>query len=181
MEGNERVTKDNWDGGVQVEELPNAGKYMAEMKLDKPNPMPAITIMPAKEAFTYVLANAGATLPKRDPVDIRITEQVRTGKINYLPNVKLPETNFKHRRMALDSYKQGIITDVTQVGGYPEYKGTPHKDSDSDGMPDEYEIKYNLNPNSADDATKVTRGGYTNIEVYLNTLAEPTNNLNTKK
>ncbi len=55
MEGNEKVTKDNWDGGVQVEELPNAGKYMAEMKLDKPNPMPKITIIPAKDAFTYVL------------------------------------------------------------------------------------------------------------------------------
>ena len=37
----------------------------------------------------------------------------------------------------LDSYKIGIITDVSQVGGYPEYKGTPYKDSDNDGMPDE--------------------------------------------
>jgi hypothetical protein len=171
MEGNDRITKDNWDGGVQVEELPNAGKYMAEMKVNKPHPMPQITIVPAKEAFTYVLANAGATLPKRDPVDVRITETVRTGKINALPNVKLPEANFKHRRMPIDSYKQGIITDVRQVGGYPEYNGTPYKDSDNDGMPDEYEMKYNLNPKSPEDATKVTRGGYTNIEVYLNTLA----------
>ncbi len=171
MEGNDRVTKDNWNGGVQVEDLPNTGKYTADMKVDKPLPMPQITIMPAKEAFTFVLSNAGATLPKRDPVDQRITEQVQTGKINYLPNVKLPETNFKHRRMALDSYKQGIITDINQVGGYPEYTGTPYKDSDNDGMPDEYETKNNLNPKSAVDATKVIRGGYTNIEVYLNTVA----------
>jgi hypothetical protein len=172
MEGNDRVTKDNWDGGVQVEEEPNAGKYMAEMKLDKPNPMPAITIIPAKDAFTYVLTNAGATLPKRDAVDQRITEQVRTGKISYLPNVKLPEANFKHRRMAIDSYKQGIITDVSQVGGYPDYKGTPYKDSDNDGMPDDYESKHGLNPKNAADATIITRGGYTNIEVYLNSVVE---------
>ncbi|MDB5192869.1 MAG: polysaccharide lyase [Segetibacter sp.] len=181
MEGNDRVTNNNWDGGVQVEELPNAGQYMAAMKVDKPHPMPPITIVPAKEAFTYVLANAGATLPRRDAVDVRITEQVRTGKINALPNVKLPETNFKHRRMALDSYKQGIITDISQVGGYPEYKGTPYKDSDNDGMPDDYEKKYNLNPNKAEDAARVTRGGYTNIEVYLNTLAADTNNFPAKK
>ena len=83
--------------------------------------------------------------------------------------------------MALDSYKHGTITDVTPVGGYPEYKGTAYKDSDNDGMPDDYEKKLNLNPNSADDASKVTRGGYTNIEVYLNTLAAATNNLTVKK
>jgi hypothetical protein len=134
--------------------------------------MPAITIIPAKDAFTYVLANAGATLPKRDAVDQRITQQVRTGKISYPPNVKLPETNFKHRRMPIDSYKQGIITDVSQVGGYPDYKGTPYKDSDNDGMPDDYESKQGLNPKNAADATVVTRAGYTNIEVYLNSVVE---------
>ncbi len=30
----------------------------------------------------------------------------------------------------------GIITDISQVGGYPEYKGKAYKDSDGDGMPD---------------------------------------------
>jgi hypothetical protein len=55
------------------------------------------------------------------------------------PAVVPPTTQFKYRRAALDSYKVGIITDVSQVGGYPEYKGTPYKDSDNDGLPDEYE------------------------------------------
>ncbi len=181
MEGNDKVTKNNWDGGVQVEDLPNAGEYTDKMKVDKPLPMPKITITPAKEAFTYVLANAGATLPKRDAVDARITEQVRTGNINPLSNVKLPETNFKHRRLPIDSYKQGIITDVSQVGGYPEYKGTPYKDSDNDGMPDDYEIKNGLNPRNAADASVITRGGYSNIEVYLNTLASPVRPTTRKK
>ncbi len=82
--------------------------------------------------------------------------------------------------MAIDSYKQGIITDISQVGGYPEYKGTPHIDTDGDGMPDAYEIKQGLNPKNATDAYAATKSGYTNIEVYLNKLAEPTNNLTTK-
>lgn len=176
MEGYPEITKDNWAGGVQVEELPNTDKYTPYMKVSKPLPMPQMTLLSATEAFDYVLANAGATLPKRDAVDQRITEQVRTGKINALENVKLPESQFKHRRLPIDSYKQGIITDVAQVGGYPEYKGTPYKDADSDGMPDEYEAKNGLNPRDASDAAKSkSKSGYTNIEEYLNSLVSVKN------
>jgi len=171
MEGYPEITKDNWNGGVQVEDEPNTGPYTADMKWNKPLPMAPMSIMNAEEAKDYVLANAGATLPKRDPVDTRVTEQVRTGKIVYSDNVKLPETQFKHRRLPIDSYKQGIITDIAQVGGYPEYKGTPYKDSDSDGMPDDYEKKNGLNPNNAADASVVKKGNnYTNIEEYLNSV-----------
>lgn len=173
MEGNERVTKDNWDGGVQVEEQSDAGEYKDHMKWNKPLPMPELTIMPAKEAFDYVLNNAGATLPRRDAVDARVVEQVKTGKIKYLQNVKLPETQFKHRRLPIDSYKQGIITDVSQVGGYPEYRGTPYKDADKDGMPDEWETRHGLNPkNAADASADRNKDGYTNIEEYLNSVVE---------
>ncbi|MGX7688765.1 polysaccharide lyase [Flectobacillus roseus] len=176
MEGNERVTKNNWDGGVQVEDLPNAGKYTDSIRWNKPLPMPKLTILPTKTAHDYVLANAGATLPKRDAVDARVIEQVRTGKITITPNVKLPETQFKHRRLPIDSYKNGIITDISQVGGYPEYKGTPYKDSDNDGMPDSWEIKNGLNPKDANDASKDrNKDGYTNIEEYLNSVVSVKN------
>lgn len=175
MEGDEAVTKDNWDGGVQVEEEPNTGKYRDAMKWDKPFPMPQFPIMSAKEAYKYVIDNAGATLPKRDPVDQRVTEQARTGKINYLKDVKLDTVpQFRYRRLPKDSYKEGIITDISQVGGYPDYKGTPYKDSDLDGMPDAWEIKYHLNPNDPSDANLDCNGdGYTNIEKYLNGI-DPT-------
>jgi hypothetical protein len=182
MDGYDHITRDNWNGGVQVEDEPNAGKYTAAMRVDKPLPMPVLTILPAQEAYKYVLQNVGATLPKRDAVDARVIEQVRTGKIIYKEGVKLPETQFKHRRLPLDSYKEGIITDISQVGGYPEYKGTPYKDSDSDGMPDDYEIKNGLNPKNAADASLVkSKDGYTNIEVYLNGLAKNGDNLSTAK
>lgn len=172
MEGYPEITKNNWNGGVQVEEQGNVGEHISYMKWNKPLPMPKLTIVPAVEAKEYVLANAGATLPKRDPVDMRITKQVKTGKIDYIGNVKLPATQFEHRRAPIDSYKKGIITDVSQVGGYPEYKGTPYKDSDNDGMPDDYEKKNGLNPNSAADASATVKGksGYTNIEEYLNSV-----------
>ncbi len=172
VEGNERVTKDNWDGGVQVEEQPDAGKYKDKMKWNKPLPMPEFTIIPALQAKEFVLANAGATLPVRDAVDKRIVEQVRTGKITVSDKVVPPATQFKHRRMSPDSYKIGIITDISQVDGYPDYKGTPYKDSDNDGMPDVYETKSGLNPNDATDAAKITKSGYSNIEVYLSSVVD---------
>lgn len=178
VEGYEKITADNWNGGIQIEgkdgelmDLDAARPYFAAMKVNKPFPMPAISILPAKQAFDYVLNNAGASLPKRDPVDARVVEQVRTGKIITPKNVKLPETQFKHRRLPIDSYKGGIITDISQVGGYPEYKGTPYKDSDNDGMPDEWESKNGLNPKDALDASSdKNNDGYTNIEDYLNSV-----------
>ena len=175
MEGFPEITKDNWNGGVQVEELPNTGKFTPYMKWNKPLPMPQLTIMSADDAKDYVLVNAGATLPVRDAVDKRITEQVRTGKIIVSPDVVAPTTQFKHRRAALDSYKIGIITDVSQVGGYPEYKGTPYKDSDNDGLPDEWETKNGFNPKDASDAGKIGKNGYSNIEIYLNSVVNEKN------
>jgi hypothetical protein len=189
MEGNAKVTKNNWDGGVQVEELPNAGEYTADMKVDKPLPMTAFTIMPTEQVFDYVLANCGAILPKRDAVDERIISTTRTGVPVYnkaFVNDSAPQ--FKYRHLSKDSYKNGIVTDIRQVGGYPEYKGTPYKDSDNDGMPDEWEKKYKLNPNDPKDAMGDINGdGYTNIEKYINNIdpskkvnwADPKNNHDT--
>ncbi|RZK36887.1 MAG: polysaccharide lyase, partial [Pedobacter sp.] len=80
VEGNERVTKNNWDGGIQPETKGDKKKLLDSIRTDKPLPMAKISLIDAKSAYTYVLANAGATLPKRDAVDIRIVEQVKTGK-----------------------------------------------------------------------------------------------------
>jgi hypothetical protein len=170
MEGFPEITKDNWNGGVQIEELPNAGEHMAYMRQDKPLLMSPITILDAEEAKNYVLKNAGATLPIRDAVDARIVEQVRTGVVKVDPTVPLPTTQFKHRRLPIDSYKIGIITDPSQVGGYPDYRGTPYKDSDNDGIPDDYETKNGLNPKDAKDASAIAKNGYANIENYLNSV-----------
>lgn len=173
IEGNEKVTKDNWDGGIQIGDMPNAGRFTDSIRQSKPYPMAKITLLTAKQAYDYVLENVGAFLPVRDAVDKRIIEDVRTGKISYVPNTdnSIGKEFVKHR-LPDDSYKKGIITSPAQVGGWPEYKGTPYKDSDNDGIPDEYETKHGLNPHDAKDASAIAKngGGYTNIEVYLNSL-----------
>lgn len=182
VEGYPEISKNNWAGGIQVQEQANTDGYTENMKWDKPfpidNPFP---IMSANEAYDFVMDNVGATFPKRDIVDQRVIEQVKTGKVYYDKNLN-PEDfyQFEYRRLPKDSYKSGIITDIKQVGGYPEYKGKPYKDSDNDGIPDAWEIKYGLNPNDPLDANGDLSGdGYTNIEKYINGI-DPTKKVNWK-
>ena len=175
-EGYPNVTKNNWDGGVQVYNEPNASRFESQIRVNEAMPMAPVTITTAKEAYKFVLANVGANFPKRDAVDERIIKTVQTGKPFYVENAADYEFDPKYvkRRLPADSYKQGIITDIRQVGGLPEYKGTPYIDSDNDGMPDAWETKYGLNPNDPADAVLDCNGdGYTNIEKYINGI-DPT-------
>jgi len=101
------------------------------------------------EAYDRVLHSAGAILPRRDEVDERVVQSVynRTGQ---------------------------IIDSQYEVGGWPElHNETPPADTDLDGMPDSWEIEHNLDPEDSSDAsgTDLSDVGYTNIEVYINSLA----------
>ncbi|AXP80050.1 hypothetical protein CJ739_957 [Mariniflexile rhizosphaerae] len=172
VEGVPSVTANNWNGGVQIEDrsLEEAKEYLELIKQDQPFEMPHLTIMDTEQAYDFVLNNVGATLPKRDAVDTRVINYVKTGEINYKEGLENTiGKEFIKRRLPADSYKKGIITHPDQVGGYPEYKGKPYKDSDNDGMSDAWEKKYGLNPKDASDANKDLNGdGYTNIEKYIN-------------
>lgn len=193
VEGYPEVTADNWNGGIQSGE--KDGEFDATekalMRSNEPFEMPYMRIMGTEQAYNFVLDNVGATFPKRDLIDERVVEEVRTGIVYY--EKKLPKDHpygetwglhensqnedglFKNRRLQKDSYKQGIITDPQQMGGYPEYHGTPRVDSDGDGMPDEWETANGLNPNDPSDANGDCNGdGYTNIEKYINGIPTST-------
>ena len=118
--------------------------------VDKPFEVEPVTMTAAGIAYRDVLAEAGAVCPVRDPVDARLIHEVRTrsGRI-------------------IDSQKE--------VGGWPDYPAaTAPKDSDGDGIPDDWEIAHGLNPEDPADASAPARdgGGYTNIETYVNGLAQ---------
>jgi hypothetical protein len=77
---------------------------------------PPVTQHSAEEAYELVLSLSGASLPRRDAVDVRVIESVRTGK---------------------PLYKDGIIQTPADVGGWPEYKADSlPADADLDGLPD---------------------------------------------
>ena len=160
------VTADNWDGGVQPSSK-DVAAAIARIRTDKPFPIPHLdTLLTAEEAFQRVLTDAGATLPRRDAVDERIVRSVRTGVPEYAKDAKVHESPYVKRRLPEDSYRLGIITDPQQVGGLPIYKGIARKDSDGDGIPDEWEKAHGLNPNDPADASLIREDGYMNIEYY---------------
>lgn len=188
VEGYPNITKNNWDGGIQTSDEKD-GKLtsteLALMKSNEPFVMPHLTILPADSTFNHVMNNVGATFPTRDIIDQRVINEVETGNVYVAKKLdkKHPygdtwglaqksqnaEGLFKYRRLDNDSYKYGIITDPSQMGGLPKYKGKPRKDSDGDGMPDDWEIANGLNPNDPSDADGDINGdGYTNIEKYIN-------------
>jgi hypothetical protein len=180
VDGNSRVTANNWNGGVQVDSLGDPETILPKIKADKPYPTAYLKLQPAKEAYETVLNESGATRPKRDAVDERVVKMVRTGQTTAKAGGSGSEDLHKvgYAQNVIDgiehSVGKGIITDISQVGGYPEYRGEPYVDSDNDGMPDDWELKHGLDPkNPADAAGDLNGDGYTNIEDFLNGL-DPT-------
>lgn len=171
VEGNKDVSENNWKGGIQLSNMTyeEAVKHFYKIRSKEPFEMAYLRIMPAEEAYEWVLNYAGASIPCRDAVDERIIKQIRTGVVEVEDGLEAEDTGYNKRRLPADSYKLGIITDIKQVGGYPEYKGDPYLDSDLDGMPDWWELKYGLDPNDPSDANGDLNGdGYTNIEKFIN-------------
>jgi hypothetical protein len=96
--------------------------------------------------------------------------------------------NDKGTKMVTVSQPWQIIPDTTSrykiysdctanAGGWPDYaKGISPVDTDRDGIPDEWEIRHGLDPNDPADGNKTTLSteGYTNIEVYINSLIKST-------
>lgn len=175
VEGNARVTADNWDGGVQPEALGERAVVLAGLRSEKPYPHAYLELQSAKVAYDRVLSNAGATRPRRDAVDRRVIEMVRTGKVSTraspLAAQQLEGFGFSRQliRKLVHEVSLGIITDPEQAGGYPEYQGEPYRDTDHDGMPDDWETRCGLDSRDPADArADLNADGYTNIEEFIN-------------
>jgi hypothetical protein len=115
------------------------------IKANKPYDTPPMTTDSPDSALAKVLRHGGASLPKRDSVDIRMVESVLNGT-------------------------GAIIDSQNEVGGWPELQaGTPYVDADKDGMADDWETFYGLDPADKSDYNLDNDGDiYTNIEEFLN-------------
>lgn len=155
VDGFPQISANNWDGGIYYnppEKIKNTvvpQATEAEVRSREPIPSPPVVTESAQDAYEHVLLHAGASLPKRDAVDARVVAMVRSGQ---------------------PTFKNGIINDPAEVGGYPAYEGGPAPaDTDRDGMPDAWEKAHGLDPaDPADSKSDADRDGYTAIEEYLN-------------
>jgi len=121
----------------------------------QPVPAASVTTHVAEEAYDLVLAHAGC-LP-RDEVSARTIHEVRTGTGSWGRHD--PPGDWRER-----------------LAG-----GTPPKDTDRDGMPDDWETAHKLDPNDLKDANKIVppgvskgnrHSGCTYIEFYINERAD---------
>ena len=120
------------------------------LTLSPPAPPEGIGYVPVTttrcgDAVSQVLSRAGAF--PRDPVSRRTIEEAvaRTGSWG--------------RHAPVD-----LMAGLTPAAA--------PKDTDSDGIPDTWELDHGLNPNSAADQNQLMASGYTAIEEYINGLAD---------
>lgn len=175
-EGYPEVSKDNWAGGVQPDSKADVASVLPGIRLPEPVAHAPLTMQSAEAAYQHVLENVGAMLPKRDAVDRRVIEMVRTGQVanvHIAPSSKEKARFFGFAEQWVEELEEGVklgyITDPQEVGGYPEYRGEAYPDADADGLPDDWEKKHNMNPQDASDAVSDSDGnGYSNIEEFIN-------------
>lgn len=147
-----------------VPSITYAGSRYVQIRMETEAPKGYITTHTADKAYEKVLAYVGASY-NRDDVDARYVSETTNGTATY--------TGSK-------TGKKGIIDVVADVNGYTEENfGTgawpEGYDTDGDGIPDEWENRWGLDPNDATDAKKYTmdpNGYYTNLEMYANSLVE---------
>jgi hypothetical protein len=126
----------------------DATQIAAYKTRSQPVLMEPITTTSPAQAFNDVLASAGASIPKRDTIDRRLVNDVLQGTGHSI-----------------------ATTDEQPEGGWPVLNSLPAPaDDDHDGMPNEWELAHHLNPNDPEDRNDIGQDGYTQLEVYLNSL-----------
>ncbi len=179
IEGEPDVSKDNWTKGIyeQVRIKGSDGTYTDatrdSIRLRTPLDPGVITTHTAEEAYEKVLASAGCS-KWRDIIDERIVKETATGTTTYIGSISKDAARFPGLiDIPQDTKPKGEDSPWVKLsdGGV---KAEDLKDTDNDGMPDWWELKNGLNPKDASDGTKTTlsKEGYTNLEVYLNSLVK---------
>ncbi len=163
------VTASNWTIGIinQVDASGCDGTWTQatkdSIKLSEPMPFILTTTHTAQKAYEKVLDYAGASL-HRDSFDQRMVDDTRSGTATYTGSgLSKGFVNSQN-----DNKPSGAGSDWS---AWPTLNSTTAPtDTDGDGMPDEWETAHGLNPNSASDGAQLNDEGYSNVEVYLNSL-----------
>jgi hypothetical protein len=130
-----------------------------------------------------VVTKAGASLPRYDEVDTRVLAEAagtkdpqyggqRGNKLGIIDSPSAITLQSHDEFVALDE-ATGQEIDVTC---YPRLQMDSYDcgvlDSDGDGLPDAYETEVGLNPNDPSDGPQLSTSGYSNLELFLNGVAD---------
>jgi len=120
-----------------------------------------VTVDSAEAAYAKAVGGAGCSL-HRDAVDLRlISELTSLGKTGQLLHTQKDKTG-KVIHMATEA----------DVGGQgPIQGGTLPAGAEKSGISDAWAMAHGLSQNDAATAMQLTPSGYTNLELYLNSLA----------
>ena len=154
----------------------------------RPSPfsMALTHIDPARVALQRVQLQVGATQPRRDKVDARVVNELKSGTgrlINWadfyansdVGELKVQEKGRNTWRDFLNREAAGELV-RSETYWWPDLANTqaPPPDTDGDGMPDAWETAHGLDPGDPEDGSRFddSRGisPYTNLEVYLQSL-----------
>ena len=186
VEGNPEVTNNNWEKGVFAQMTRNncatTGLWEQHTQIKSGSPIAPsgnVRTHTADEAYERVIAYVGAC-NYRDKIDELIINEVKDKKATC--------TGDASKWSNLSGYsqnKKGYINDPADVAKalgrsnpYDVLKSAGNvnaKDTDGDGIPDEWEEEYGLNPKKSADGKEKTvdkNGKYTNLEMYLNSLVQ---------
>lgn len=152
MFGSSDVTSDNWKGSTKSKSVAGTDSRWTQ------GLTALVHEQTAEAAYESVLAKAGCSLC-RDVLDTRIVKEVREGISTYKGS---------------NGSTNGLIDTQSDVGGWPELETAEClADTDYDGIPDEWETRFGLNPTDSNDGRAITLvSGYTNLEVYLRYLVQ---------
>lgn len=114
------------------------------------------------------------------PMNVETAEKAYYTIVDHVGASRVRDSHDKRILEQLTSLgtKGSFIANEDNVGGIGTVANGPKPtDSDNDGMPDEWELANNLNPQQNDANGYNLGGGYTNIEHYVNSLAQKTSYL----
>ena len=192
----EKVNSDNYYGfvGNNASRAMNywslsPSQALADKSLLKelPYELSGLTYESADAAYQKVVTQAGASMPRYDEVDARVLAEAagtldpqfggnRGSKLGIIDS-PFDITLSEHDQFAALYEGDNSADDKEiEVTCYPRLQMDDTDcavvDSDGDGLPDAYETSVGLNPNDASDGGKLTASGYSNLEVFLNGVAD---------
>ena len=147
----------------------------------------------ADEAFRAVTQKAGASLPRYDEVDRRLLAEAAGGQDPQFHggsftspkngNITTPAAGIINSPADITLQRYDEFYALDEAAGQTvktrlwPWLGMDEgeqlmQDTDQDGMPDDYEQAVGLNPADASDGYRLTPSGYSNLEVFLNGVAD---------